>query len=116
LSRSSDEQRVDPVFGALADATRRSVLKLVADEGPLSATDLADQLPVSRQAVVKHLQVLAEAGLVSAERNGREVLYGFEPAPLHDALAWAADVGSQWDTRLAKLRRHLVTRRGASAG
>jgi DNA-binding transcriptional ArsR family regulator len=64
-------------------------------------------MPISRQAVVKHLAALAEAGLVDRERAGREVRYHVTPEPLSDAVSWMADVGGQWDQRLATLRRRF---------
>jgi DNA-binding transcriptional ArsR family regulator len=90
------------VFGALADSTRRNLLSALA-EHPATATELAGELPISRQAVVKHLNSLAEAGLVSRQRAGREVRYSVTPAPLSSAVSWIATVGSQWDDRLAAL-------------
>jgi DNA-binding transcriptional ArsR family regulator len=95
----------DLVFAALADATRRTVLHEVAARGEATATELAADMPVSRQAVVKHLGVLAAAGLVAARKQGREQRYRPTPAPLADALAWMATVGAQWDERLARLAR-----------
>jgi DNA-binding transcriptional ArsR family regulator len=96
------------VFAALSDDTRRGLFARLGEQGSASATELARELPVSRQAVQKHLGVLAEAGLVEAERSGREVLYHPTPAPLADALAWMAEVGGQWDGRLAALDRQLA--------
>jgi DNA-binding transcriptional ArsR family regulator len=108
---------VDPahaVFAALSDGTRRSLLTLLGTAGEASATDLARQLPVSRQAVQKHLGTLADAGLVAARRSGREVLFRPTPAPMSEAMAWMAEVGGQWDERLAALERQLRrTRSGA---
>jgi DNA-binding transcriptional ArsR family regulator len=99
--------RGEAVFAALADPTRRTVLGRLAEEGPLSATQLAARFPVSRQAVVKHLSALADAGLVHSERAGREVRYQLVPAALDDAVAWLVTVGNRWDRRLSALRRHL---------
>lgn len=90
------------MFGALADSRRRSLLSALA-EHPATATELADGLPISRQAVVKHLNALADAGLVSRERAGREVRYSVTVAPLSSAVSWIATVGAQWDDRLAAL-------------
>ncbi len=98
----------DAVFAALADPTRRAVLQAVARADSRTATELAAAMPVSRQALVKHLQQLADAGLVTAERRGRERRYRITPAPLTDAMAWMADVGSAWDARLDRLRRRLA--------
>jgi len=96
----------DAVFGALADPTRRRLLSAIA-EHPATATELAGGLPISRQAVVKHLSALSEAGLLERRRAGREVRYRVTPAPLSDAVSWMARVGAQWDDRLASLARTL---------
>jgi DNA-binding transcriptional ArsR family regulator len=92
------------VFAALADPNRRRLLATVANS-PATATELAGGLPISRQAVVKHLSALADAGLLERERSGREVRYRVTPAPLSDAVGWMAEVGGQWDDRLATLAR-----------
>jgi DNA-binding transcriptional ArsR family regulator len=94
------------VFGALADPTRRRLLAALAHH-PATATELASDLPVSRQAVVKHLGALAEAGLLERKRSGREVRYRVTAAPLSDAVSWIATVGAQWDDRLASLAASL---------
>lgn len=95
----------DPVFAALADPTRREILRAVGERAEVTATELAADLPVSRQAVVKHLQALAAAGLVDSARVGREQRFRLTPAPLDDALRWMVDVGAAWDDRLDRLRR-----------
>jgi DNA-binding transcriptional ArsR family regulator len=101
---------VDAVFSALADERRRSVVELLAARGSATATELAYELPVTRQAVAKHLASLGEAGLVTARRQGREARYELTPKPLDDAVAWIERVGAQWDERLAALGRHLDER------
>jgi DNA-binding transcriptional ArsR family regulator len=93
----------DAVFVALADATRREVLALVAGGRAQTATELAAALPVTRQAVAKHLAVLERARLVDAQRAGRETRFRATPAPLSEAIAWMTDVGGRWDERLARL-------------
>jgi DNA-binding transcriptional ArsR family regulator len=98
------------VFAALADETRRTVMRCLADGGPSTATQLAAQLPVSRQAVAKHLAALDEAGLVQMERCGREARYKLTPHRLTEAVSWMANCGADWDDRLAALRRHLTPR------
>jgi DNA-binding transcriptional ArsR family regulator len=100
----------DAVFDALADPTRRQVLSLIGERGEATASGLARELPVSRQAVQKHLASLTAAGLVASRRDGREVLFRLTPAPMSDAVGWMAEVGGQWDTRLASLARHLGSR------
>ncbi len=98
---------VDAVFAALADPTRRRLLDQLSSDGPLTATELAASYPVSRQAVVKHLSALTAAGLLDAERRGREVRYGVIPGRLGGASSWLAEVGARWDRRLAALERQL---------
>ena len=98
------------VFSALADPTRRTVMQEVAARGSATATELAHDLPVSRQAVAKHLAVLGQAGLVAGRREGRETRYRPTPAPLGDAISWMAEVGGEWDERLSALRRTVARR------
>ncbi|HEY8581774.1 MAG TPA: helix-turn-helix transcriptional regulator [Capillimicrobium sp.] len=107
---------VDSVFAALADPTRRRVLDEVGRRGAATATELAAELPVTRQAVSKHLGVLSGAGLVDAQRAGRETRYRVTPAPLGDAIGWMAQVGAEWDERLARLQRLAARKAGGSAG
>ena len=96
------------VFAALADPTRREVVRLLAEHPGLTASALADELPVSRQAIAKHLGILHDAGLAEAAREGRETRYRLTPAPMNDAMAWMARTGARWDDRLARLERRLV--------
>lgn len=91
------------VFAALADPTRREVLRSLSVRPELTASRLAGELPMSRQAVAKHLAALHRAGLVEAHREGRETRYVLTPAPLAEAMDWMADVGARWDGRLARL-------------
>jgi DNA-binding transcriptional ArsR family regulator len=97
--------QVDAVFSALADPSRRFVVETLAARGTATPTELAHDLPVTRQAVAKHLTALREAGLVEATRAGREVRYALTPAPLESAAGWLEEVGSAWDARLESLRR-----------
>lgn len=96
---------VDSVLVALADPMRRRVLDLLAAHGEASATALAERLPVTRQAVVKHLAVLDAAGLVSASRVGREVRYAVQSAALDATARWMASLAADWDRRLATIKR-----------
>lgn len=108
-----EESGPDAVLGALGDPTRRHLLQALAEAGPATATELAHALPVTRQAVAKHLTALEAAGLAQRERTGREVRYRLEPAPLSEAAGWMTGVGARWDARLAALERHLGrSRRG----
>jgi DNA-binding transcriptional ArsR family regulator len=108
------EAHVDAVFGALADPMRRRLLAELA-EHPATATELATSLPITRQAVAKHLSSLSEAGLLSRERTGRDVRYRVTPAPLSSAASWMAAVGGQWDDRLGRLASLLSEPPSASA-
>ncbi|QUQ72262.1 ArsR/SmtB family transcription factor [Kutzneria sp. CA-103260] len=100
---------VDAVLVALADPTRRQLLDVLAELGQASATTLGARLPVSRQAVTKHLLVLEQAGLVSGWRDGRQVLYQVEPGPLEAASRYLAGLASVWDRRLLGLKRLAET-------
>ncbi len=97
----------DLLFAALADPTRRQLLDRLAQDGPLTATQLAPGYPISRQALVKHLASLSHAGLVEPSRVGREVRYQVVADRLEEATAWLEAVGRQWDRRLGALQRHL---------
>lgn len=99
------DEQVGEVLTALADPTRRLLLDALADAGRASATVLAARLPVSRQAVVKHLQVLEAAGLVTGARAGREVRYAVRPEPLDAAARWLDQRSAAWDRRLRALKR-----------
>jgi DNA-binding transcriptional ArsR family regulator len=98
---------VDAVFAAVADPTRRELLaRLRAGDG-LSIADLSRDLPMTRQAVTKHLDALREAGLVRVRRAGRERLHDLDAAPLEAVDAWLRPYAEAWDQRIDRLRRHL---------
>ena len=103
---------LDLLFGALADPTRRRLLERLVREGPASATALSVGATTTRQAVLKHLKALEAAGLVTAERSGREVLFRSTPEPLADVVVWLVGHGAAWDKRLARLRDTTVARVG----
>jgi ArsR family transcriptional regulator, cadmium/lead-responsive transcriptional repressor len=107
LADVRDEAEVGAVFAALADPTRRHLVEMLAAEPGATATGLAATLPITRQAVAKHLATLGHAGLVNSHRSGRELRFELEPRPLADAAAWMAAVGADWDGRLDRLRRLL---------
>jgi len=104
---SSEPDASGAVFAALANPTRRRLIGELAARGSATATELAAELPVTRQAVAKHLAALGAAGLVDGLRQGRETRYRLTPRPLADAARWMAEVGAAWDERLEALRRHL---------
>jgi DNA-binding transcriptional ArsR family regulator len=92
----------DATFFAIADPTRRRLIESLA-RGPATATRLAAGLPITRQAVAKHLGLLRDAELVGSDRVGRETVYTLQPEALREVTEWSARVGREWDDRLAKL-------------
>ncbi|NUU25742.1 MAG: winged helix-turn-helix transcriptional regulator [Streptomycetaceae bacterium] len=96
---------VEDVFTGLADPTRRRILDLLARYGSGTATSLAAELPVSRQAVVKHLTVLDRAQLVVGQQIGREVRYRINPGPLEVTARWMSARAADWDRRLGEVKR-----------
>ena len=94
----------DELWAAIGDPTRRRVLDLLLTGGPGTASSLSRELPVTRQAVAKHLSVLERAGLVRPEPSGREVRYGVEPEQFARAAAQLAEVGRAWDGRLRRIK------------
>jgi ArsR family transcriptional regulator, cadmium/lead-responsive transcriptional repressor len=95
----------DALWAAVADPTRRRVLDALLERGEASTTTLAEEMPVTRQAVAKHLVVLHRVGLVTGRRRGREVRYTVRPERLDDAAEAMARVAQQWDRRLARIKR-----------
>jgi DNA-binding transcriptional ArsR family regulator len=94
----------DALWAAVADPTRRRVLDALLEQGEATTTALARGLPVTRQAVAKHLVVLDRVGLVAGRRMGREVRYTVRPERLDDAAEAMARVAAQWDRRLARIK------------
>jgi DNA-binding transcriptional ArsR family regulator len=108
------EEAAVAVFTALAEPTRRRILDSLARAGPATVGELATRLPITRQAVAKHLAHLVEAGLLVAdEPQGRRVLYRLRAEPVRAALAWLSALANQWDDRLGALARHLDDSAGA---
>ena len=92
---------VDQVFTALADATRRHIMELLAAEGPRSASGLAQRLPISRQAIAKHMAALEQAGLVSRIKHGKEICFQVEAHQMSATGRWMQRVAARWDPALA---------------
>ena len=97
----------DRVFTALADATRRRLLTRLSQSSPKTATQLARVFPITRQGILKHLDLLAHAGLVQVQTKGREKRYVFDPTSLQAASAWIETIGKQWDERLQRLKNFV---------
>src|SRR5271163_2539263 len=95
----------DGLWSAIGDPTRRRMLDILLAAGPGTATSLSEQLPVTRQAVAKHLLVLDQAGLVHGTTAGRERRYQVDQAQLARAVAQLTAVGASWDARLQRIKR-----------
>jgi len=98
---------VTPIFAALGDPTRRSIVELLVTRGQATATELSAQLQISRQAVSKHLLQLSEVGLTVSQRSGRENRYQLDAKPLSAVTEWVAEVEQQWNQRLLRLQSSL---------
>ncbi|MBX3148447.1 MAG: winged helix-turn-helix transcriptional regulator [Gemmatimonadales bacterium] len=99
-------QASGPVFGAIADPTRRAILDALR-EGPLAAGDIANLFPVSRPAVSRHLRVLRQAGLLRERRVAQSRIYALDPEPLQRVEQWLSHYRVFWAARLMDLKRHL---------
>jgi DNA-binding transcriptional ArsR family regulator len=99
--------RTAPVFAALGDATRLKLVARLSADGPLSITDLTAGSKVTRQAVAKHLTVLADVGLVQGERRGRERIWQLEPVRLADARRYLDHISKDWDGALDRLKKFV---------
>lgn len=97
----------DAVFSALGDPTRRRLIEILSVTPHATPTGLAGELPITRQAVAKHLAALSGAGLVRSVRAGRETRYELDPTALGEAADWIASVGAEWESRLEGLRQLL---------
>jgi DNA-binding transcriptional ArsR family regulator len=106
----------DAVFEALADRTRRRVVLELSKNGPLTATQLARRIPVSRQAIAKHFDALEEAGLAAATRVGRETRYELRTQPFAEAEAWMRAIGASWDQRLTAFKEFVESVPSGSTG
>ncbi len=96
-----------PIFAALADPVRRSLLVNLAEHSPRTATQLAQDYPITRQGILKHLTILQEVGLVAVSQKGREKRYTLTPEPLDDVEQWLREVTAIWDQRLLRLKTML---------
>jgi DNA-binding transcriptional ArsR family regulator len=93
-----------PVFAALADPTRRQLILNLAQHSPRTATQLAKEYPITRQGVLKHLNILESAGLVTVRQDGRDKLYTLTPEPLGEVDDWIKEISAKWDERLLRLK------------
>ena len=110
------EDPAGAVFAALSDPTRRRVVHELSKDGPLTATQLAKRLPVTRQAIAKHFAALEDAGLAAGIRSGREARYELRIQPFAEAEAWMRAIGAMWDRRLAAFRDYVKSVPSGSTG
>ncbi len=103
--RTQEHQQL--IFAALADPMRRSLLANLAQHSPKTATQLALEYPITRQGILKHLTVLAAAGLVAVHQEGREKRYTLTPEPISELEQWINDISAKWDERLLRLKTWL---------
>jgi DNA-binding transcriptional ArsR family regulator len=104
-ARAAPLTRTAPLFAALGDETRLVIVARLSSGAPLSIVRLAEGTGVTRQAITKHLLVLAHAGLVRSARTGRERVWELEPAPLREAQRSLARISAQWDDALSRLKQ-----------
>ena len=95
------------LFAALADPIRRGLLVNLAEHSPRTATQLAQEYPITRQGILKHLTILEDVGLVAVHQAGREKRYTLTPEPLQELDQWIEDIGAKWDERLLRLKTWL---------
>jgi len=103
LSKQTYEHE-QSLFAALADPIRRGLLVNLAEHSPRTATQLAEEYPITRQGILKHLTILESAGLVAVHQAGREKRYILTPEPLEELDRWIDDIDAKWDERLLRLK------------
>jgi DNA-binding transcriptional ArsR family regulator len=101
-----------PIFTALADPMRRKLLLNLAENSPKTATQFAEEYPISRQGILKHLNILEGVGLVTVYQRGREKRYALTPEPLNELEQWIKDIGDKWDERLLRLKAFVENEEG----
>jgi DNA-binding transcriptional ArsR family regulator len=104
------------VFAALADPTRRRVVHELSKDGPLTATELAKRIPVTRQAIAKHFDALEEADLAAATHVGRETRYELRTQAFAEAEAWMRAIGAMWNQRLSAFKEYVESAPSGAAG
>ena len=107
LAGARQLRRHAPLFAALGDETRLKLVARLCDRSPSSISKLAHGMPITRQAITLHLQVLEKVGVVRGEMSGRERLFELNPKPLGQAKDYLVLVSNQWDNALARLKKHV---------
>lgn len=98
-----------PVFTALVDPIRRDLLLNLAENSPRTATQLSEEYPITRQGILKHLNILQDAGLVVVYQSGREKRYSLTPEPLNELQEFLKLLNNKWDERLGRLKNLIET-------
>jgi DNA-binding transcriptional ArsR family regulator len=96
-----------PIFAALADPMRRNLLINLAENSPKTVTQLAREYPITRQGILKHLNILHDAGLVTVYQQGRDKRYSLTPEPLSELEQWIKELNTKWDARLLRLKTFI---------
>ncbi|HUQ01600.1 MAG TPA: metalloregulator ArsR/SmtB family transcription factor [Kofleriaceae bacterium] len=109
MARTTTLAAAAPVFAALGDPTRLAIISRLCLEGPLPIVSLTERAKVTRQAVTKHLEALAEVGLVRSSRDGRERIWTLEPGGLVAASRYLDQISRRWDDRIERLRAFVET-------
>lgn len=99
--------KTQEVFNALGDPTRRDIINTLTTQGAKTATQISETMQITRQGVSKHLNILADAGLITSEKQGRELYYSLTPQPLNQATRWIQSIEEKWDKRLSALREFV---------
>lgn len=107
LNNLAEQLHHAPVFAALGDETRLTIVGKLSDGQPKSISQLTEDSKISRQAITKHLRVLENVGIVHSIKSGRETLFEFDPQPVAQAKEYLAQVSEQWDKTLARLKNFL---------
>ena len=107
MARERAHEQQQQIFAALADPMRRNLLVKLAESSPKTATQLAQEYPITRQGILKHLTVLEAAGLVAVHQEGREKRYILTPQPLSELEQWISTISAIWDERLLRLKTWL---------
>jgi DNA-binding transcriptional ArsR family regulator len=107
MVREHTHEHQQLIFAALVDPMRRNLLVKLAETSPKTATQLAQEYPITRQGILKHLSVLEAAGLVAVHQEGREKRYILTPEPLSELEQWIETIGAIWDERLLRLKTWL---------
>ena len=110
MPKPAPKSELARLFAALGEPTRLGLVERLRDGSERSIAALASDLPISRQALTKHLKVLEATRIATSRRDGRETVYRIDPGGLVAAERWIADVSEQWDRAIDRLKKHVEER------